>query len=309
MKSLRYRVEYGALRALVAMMGALSWDRAASIGAAVGAAGFKPLGVRRRVVERQIAAAFPELSGTEVADMARRAYEHLGRAAMETALLPKLGRAGVLRIVTEIENWEVVEKARALGKGLIVVAGHLGNWELSAAYMAARGVPVDVIVRRMGNPLFDRYLNQTREQIGMNVVHDAQAVRHTPRALRAGRAVGFVADQGVRGLASTFVPFFGRPAKTPRGAAVFALRFGVPVVFIAALRKPDGSYLVGFEEVPVIDTGDREQDVDAVVLRFTQVLEKWVRRAPEQYFWHHRRWRRQPPGTPAALRDPVVAEG
>jgi KDO2-lipid IV(A) lauroyltransferase len=306
MKSLQHRAEYGALRALVRALGAVRWERAGRIGAGVGALGFRPLGVRRRVVERQIAAAFPELSEQAVAELARRSYQHLGRSAIETALLPGLGQAGVLRLVSEVENWEVVERARAAGKGIIIVAGHLGNWELSAAYMAARGVPMDVIVRKMGNPYFDRYLNQTREQIGMNVVYDSQAVRHTPRALRAGRAVGFVADQGVLGLASTFVPFFGRPAKTPRGAGVFALRFGAPVIFIAALRKPDGTYLVGFEEIPVASTGDREKDVDRVVLNFTQVLEKWVRRAPEQYFWQHRRWRRQPPGTPPELRDPAA---
>ncbi len=306
MKSLQHRAEYGALRGLVRALAAVPWDQAGRIGARVGAVGFRPLGVRRRVVERQIAAAFPELSKDEVAEMARRSYEHLGRSAIETALLPGLGQAGVLRLVSEVENWDVVERAQAVGRGIIIVAGHLGNWELAGAYLAARGVPLDVIVRKMGNPFFEKYLNQTREQIGMNVVHDAQAVRHTPRALRDGRAVAFVADQGVRGLASTFVPFFGRPAKTPRGAGVFALRFGAPVVFIAALRKSDGSYLVGFEEIPVVDTGDREKDVDGIVLRFTQVLEKWVRRAPEQYFWQHRRWRRQPPDTPPELRDPAA---
>lgn len=308
MKTLRHRAEYGALRGLVRVLGAVPWDSAGRVGAHVGALGFKPLGVRRRVVERQIAAAFPELSADESKEMARRSYEHLGRSAIETALLPGLGKAGVLRLVTEVENWAAVERAKSAGKGIIIVSGHLGNWELAAAYLAARGVPFDVIVRKMGNPLFDRYLNRTREQLGVNVVYDAQAVRQTPRSLRQGRAVGFVADQGVRGLASTFVPFFGRPAKTPRGAAVFALRFGSPVIFIAALRKHDGSYLVGFEEIDVVASGDREKDVDAVVLRFTQVLEKWVRRAPEQYFWQHRRWRRQPPDTPPELRDPA-AEG
>lgn len=309
MTKLQHRAEYGALRGLVRALGVVPWDRAGRIGAGVGALGYRPFGVRKHVVERQIAAAFPELSPEQVTQMARRSYRHLGQSAIETALLPGLGQAGVLRLVSEVENWHLVERAHAAGRGIIIVAGHLGNWELAAAYIAARGVPLDVIVRRMGNPLFDRYLNQTREQLGVNVVYDAQAVRQTPRALREGRAVGFVADQGVRGLASTFVPFFGRPAKTPRGAAVFALRFGAPVIFVAALRKADGSYLVGFEEVPVVDSGDRERDVDAVVLRFTRILEKWVRRAPEQYFWQHRRWRRQPPDTPPELRDPAAEPG
>jgi KDO2-lipid IV(A) lauroyltransferase len=158
----------------------------------------------------------------------------------------------------------------------------------------------------MANPIFDTYLNHTREQIGMVVVKDTDAVRRIPRSLRAGRAVAFVADQGVMGLASTFVPFFGRPAKTPRGAAVFALRFNVPVLFVVALRKPNGKYRLIVEAIEVPPTGDREQDVDSIVAGFTQLLEKWVRVEPEQYFWQHRRWRRQPPDTPPELRDPAL---
>ncbi len=163
---------------------------------------------------------------------------------------------------------------------------------------------MDAIARRMSNPLFDRYLTETRSRIGMVVVHDADAVRRTPRSLRDNRAVAFLSDQGVMGLASTFVPFFGRPAKTPRGPAVFALRLGVPVVFGTAVRQPSGKYRLVFESIPVEDTGDRDRDVDAIVARYTATLERWVRRYPEQYFWHHRRWRRQPPDTPPELREP-----
>src|SRR5687767_10479725 len=116
MKSWQHRAEYCALRGLVRALGVVPWDRAGSVGAAVGAAGFRPLGVRRRVVERQIAAAFPELTPEQVSGMARRSYQHLGRSAIETALLPKLGQAGVLRLVSEVENWELMERAKAAGK-------------------------------------------------------------------------------------------------------------------------------------------------------------------------------------------------
>jgi KDO2-lipid IV(A) lauroyltransferase len=116
--------------------------------------------------------------------------------------------------------------------------------------------------------------------------------------------VAFVADQGVIGLASTFVPFFGRPAKTPRGPAVFALRMDVPVVFAAPIRKPNGRFSFIFERVEVPRTGDREKDIDAIVAAYTATLERWVRRVPGQYLWHHRRWRRQPAGTPPELAEP-----
>jgi len=189
---------------------------------------------------------------------------------------------------------------------MIFVAGHHGNWELLGGYIAARGIPFEVIARGMGNPLFGDYINEIRTSLGMIVMHDSEAVKRTPRALRAGRAVGFLSDQGVKGLASTYVTFLGRPAKTPRGAAVFALRFNAPVFFVDGIRLPNGKYRVIIEPVEVTLTGDREKDVDAIVIRFTELLEKWVRKVPEQYFWQHRRWRRQPEDTPPELRDPTL---
>jgi Kdo2-lipid IVA lauroyltransferase/acyltransferase len=299
-----HRAEYYTMRATIRALGALSWDAACKIGERLGALGYRPLGIRKRVVERQIAAAFPELDHQAVVNLARDSYKHLGRTFIETALLDSLGKDGLQQLVESVEGWEEVEEVMAKGKGAVMVTGHIGNWELAGGYVAARGIPLDAIVRGMANPLFDAYINHTREGIGMTIVHDSEAVRRTPRSLRAGRAVAFVADQGAKGLASTFVPFFGRPAKTPRGAAVFALRFEVPVLFVVALRKPNGRYRLIVERLEAKRTGDMDSDVDAIVARFTERLEHWVRVVPAQYFWQHRRWKRQPPDTPAALRDP-----
>jgi Kdo2-lipid IVA lauroyltransferase/acyltransferase len=303
--NLRHRVQYGAMRTVLGALDLLSWKRAAALGERLGTLGYKPLGVRRKVVERQIAAAFPGLDEAEVLRIARESYAHLGRTTIETALLGTLPSDAVLGLFEGVDNWSCVERAMSAGKGLIFVTGHLGNWELGGAYLAARGVGLDVVVRNQENPLFDAYLNRTRERLGMTIVRDSEAVRRTPRSLKAGRAIAFLSDQGVLGLASTFVPFFGRPAKTPRGPAVFALRLKVPVVFGTALRQPSGRYRFSFEPVTVQDTGNRERDVDAVVAEYTKTLERWVRKAPEQYFWHHRRWKRQPDDTPDDLRDPA----
>jgi len=302
--TLAHRAEYYAMRATIGGLRALSWDAACAFGEKLGALGYRPLRIRKRVVESQIAAAFPDLRHEAVLRLARESYRHLGRTFIETALLDSLGKDGLQRLVETVEGWEEIEEVMAKGKGAVLCTGHIGNWELAGAYVAARGVPLDAIVRGMANPLFDAYINHTREVSGMTVVHDSEAVRRTPRSLRAGRAVAFVADQGVMGLASTFVPFFGRPAKTPRGAAVFALRFDTPVIFVVALRQPNGRYRIVVERIEAPQTGDRDKDVDAIVARFTQHLEKWVRAVPAQYFWQHRRWRRQPPDTPRELRDP-----
>jgi KDO2-lipid IV(A) lauroyltransferase len=106
-----------------------------------------------------------------------------------------------------------------------------------------------------------------------------------------------LADQGVKGLSSTYVPFFGRLARTPKGPAVFALRLDAPCVLFATVRQPDRKYKLTFEPVPVVDTGNRNGDVDAVVAAYTSQVETWVRRHPEQYLWQHRRWRRRPDGS------------
>ncbi len=303
--SLQHRLEYGALRAIVGALGALQWDRATRAGARLARLGYRPLGIRRRVAERQIAAAFPGLAPDRVAAIARASFAHLGCIAVETALLSRIGPAEVLALVEHVDGWPTVERLLAQRRGLIVTTGHIGNWELGGAYLAARGIPVEAVARRMGNPLFDAYLTRTRSRLGMTVVPDRDAVRRAPRALKAGHAMAFLADQAGISLASTVVPFFGRPAKTLRGPAVFALRLGAPMVFGVALRQPNGRYRITFEEVPVPDTGDRERDIETVIHHYTRALERWVRVAPEQYLWQHRRWKRQPADTPPELRDPT----
>ena len=157
----------------------------------------------------------------------------------------------------------------------------------------------------MQNPLFDRYLTETRTRIGVSVIHDADAVRRVPRAIREGHAVG-VSRRSGRGRARLHL-----------GALLRALRQDAararPCSPCASTRRSSSPrrcasraarYTMYFEEVPVQRTGDREADVDAHRRGYTGTLERWVRRYPEQYFWHHRRWKHQRPGTPPELGDP-----
>ncbi len=297
-------LEYWALRTVATLLRPFGWRAASAVGAAVGGLGWWPLRIRAARVERTIRACFPEFDDARVRAVARESYRGLGRVAIESIVLSRATREEVLAAFAEVRGHEVLERAFAQGKGVILVAGHLGNWELSAAYIAARGLPIDAIAMHMANPLSDAFFKRTRERLGMRVLFADESVRAIPKALKAGRGVGFLSDQSAKGLASTFIPFFGRPARTPRGAAVFALRNDLPMVFVAALRRPDGRYVAHFEPVPLVHTGDKEADIDATVARYTQVLERLVREHPEQYFWQHRRWKGQPKDTPGHLREP-----
>ena len=302
---LRHRVQYAALRGALGTLSRLGFHRGSNLGAQLGLLGYRPLGIRRSVVERQIAAAFPEWDHERVVATARASYENLGRTSFESVMLSRYDRRYIRELFDEPENWDVLERALRDGRGAIFVGGHLGNWELAGAYVAARGTNFEAVARQMENPLFDAYVTRTRERLGMKIIPDVDAVRRVPRAIRANATVAFLIDQGAVGLASTWVPFFGRLAKTPRGPAVFALRLRAPVFFGAPLRKPDGRYTFVLEEIPVHETGDRNADVDRIVADYTRVLERWVRHAPEQYFWHHRRWKHQQPNTPPELGDPL----
>jgi KDO2-lipid IV(A) lauroyltransferase len=302
----RHRLEYGALRVATGALRTLSFRRASDLGAALGRLGYEPLGVRRAVVERQIAAAFPEWTFEKVQATARASYENLGRTTIEGAIIDRFDAAEVRSLFEEPPHWHLVEDALSKGRGCVMLAGHLGSWEIAGAYLRARGVRIAAVARQMENPLFDAWITRARQRTGIEIIPDAEAVRRVPRILRRNGSVVFLFDQGAAGMASTWVKFFGRWAKTPRGPAVFALRFGAPALFGGPLRRPDGRFDLPIEEIPVQDTGDLDADVDRIVASYSAALERLVRRAPEQYFWQHRRWKHQRPGTPPEQGDPLA---
>lgn len=295
--TLQHRLEYLGLRACIAVLGLLPFGVGSRVGGLLGALGYR-LGIRARVVEAQIAFAFPQFTPAQVKAASLASFENLGRTSLEAALMARRTPAELLAQFDRVEGFEALADVVASGRGALLVTGHIGNWELGGSYFAARGLPTDAVARHMSNRLFERYLTGVRERFGIRVVFDEQAVRQTPRSIRDGRVVGLLADQGVLGLASVFVPFFGRDAKTPRGPAVFALRLGAPMFFVACVRQPSDRYRLIVEPVEVTTTGDRERDIVDLVQRYTLRLEQLVREYPSQYFWQHRRWKWQPDGAP-----------
>ena len=301
--SLANYVEYFGLRAAVAVLRRLGVRRAGEVGERLGLFGYGALKIRRDVVERQLRAAFPGLAHAELSRIARESYANLGRTSIEAAVMAGRSPQEIIDQFERVDGWDIVERAMATGR-VLVVSGHIGNWELGGAYFAARGHTMEAVARGMQNRLFDRYLTETRRQMGVTVIRDSDAVRRVPRAVRQGHMVGFLFDQGAVGLASTWVLFFGRYAKTPRGPAVFALRLDARVIFAAAVRQPNGRFHLMLEEIITDRTGERQAAVDRIVTGYTNALERYVRRFPEQYFWQHRRWKHQRPDTPPELGDP-----
>ena len=245
------------------------------------------------MVDRHLELAFPDRSPEWRRRVARASYRHLGRESVAMLRMSTLDRDDLVAR-TRVRGLDAVREALGRGRGLVFVTGHLGNWEIGGAAVAARGIPLAAVALRQGNPLFDRDLVWTREELGMRVIYKIDAPKSVLRTLNVGGAVALVADQNpIRG--GIPVEFFGRDANTARGPAVLALRTGAPVFLGVALRTEgsDHDYEVTLREVPVEPTGDLEADVHELVQSYTTLLEEAIREAPAQYFWHHRRWKRR----------------
>ena len=262
------------------------------LGGSIGRLGYFPLKFRRVLVEQHLRWAFPERDDAWIRATARAAYAHLGREAIATIRLARMSQADVLARTTVI-GLEQFRDALAEGNGLVLASGHVGNHEIGAAALSARGIPLDLVVQRQANPLFDAALIESRRRLGLGVIDRFQATRLAIKALRGGRAVAFAADQNA-GQAGVFVPFFGRLASTHRGAALFAVKTGAPLFLGTALRKGQ-KYEVLLQRVDVPREGELDEVVYRLTVAFTERLEAVVRQAPEQYLWLHRRWKTRPP--------------
>jgi Kdo2-lipid IVA lauroyltransferase/acyltransferase len=300
---LKHRAEYVAFRAGLAGGRLLSDRQAAAVGAALGRTGYR-LGIKKRVVEGNLRTAFPTADEDWIVRTAEAAYSHLGRETMMMLRLSWTSREELLER-TRIVGEEAVRASYEEGRGVVLVAGHLGNWEVGAAGMAARGFPITAIAKRAANPLFYERILAARERLGVGVIDFADATRPTLRALRSGQLVAFAADQHA-GRAGLWVPFFGKLASTYRGPATMALRTGAPMYLSVPLRQPDGTYEVSMELVDTAGTGDMEADVLRVTREYSSRLEQAVREHPEQYLWHHRRWRTPPAGVEEQRADQSV---
>jgi Kdo2-lipid IVA lauroyltransferase/acyltransferase len=290
---LKHRLEFAAFRAGLAGGRLLSDRQAARVGERLGRAGYA-LGIKRRVVESNLRTAFPAADDDWIRRTAHASYAWLGRETMMMLRLSWMPPEELLAR-TEIVGEAPARAAYLQGRGVVIVAGHLGNWEIGAACMAPRGYAVAVIAKRAANPLFYEQILAARRRFGVEIIDFESATRTTLRALRHGRIVAFAADQHA-GRAGLWLPYFGRLASTYRGPALMALRTGAPMYLAAAVRRPDGRYEVRLEPVDTTPSGDLDADVLRVTTTWVGRLETIVREHPEQYLWHHRRWREPPPG-------------
>jgi Kdo2-lipid IVA lauroyltransferase/acyltransferase len=243
--------------------------------------------------------AFPELDEARRRRIERGAFHNLGRLLGEVTQFPRLNRRNIESAVV-YEGLDNYLAAKAEGRGVILLTGHIGAWELSVYAHSVYGHPMAFLARRVDNPLVERLAERNRTRYGNRSIDKRGSVREVLKTLKAGGAVGILADLNATREEGVFCDFFGVQACTTAGVAALALRTGA--VVLPGYIVWDGQARVHrlcFEPpVETISTGNQKEDVAANTARYTKVLESIIRRHPDQWLWIHRRWRTRPEGEP-----------
>lgn len=293
--SMKHTLEYWAFRVLRAAGTVLPEGLAVRLGALLGLIAGGVLRIRRREVDEHLVLAFSDSGPAWRRRVALASYAHLGR---ETVMLFRMGGWPNELIADRVrfEGFDLVREAAEREGGVVLLTGHLGSWEMAGAGVAARGLPLDVVGKGMANRRFERDLFAARERLGMSVIEMSDAPKGVLRSLRRGRVTAMLGDQNAH-KHGIFLPFFGKPAATARGPALFAIRTGAPVFVGFAIRDPGWAqrYTVVLQRLEYRITGDHATDVRNLLEQYHRALEDAIRQAPGQYFWQHKRWKTRPP--------------
>ena len=183
------------------------------------------------------------------------------------------------------------------GKGVILLGMHIGNWELITAYAKRKGLVMTAATANVPDKRINQLMISQRKLENMEIMPRGTGMssRKLFRCLKNKNILILIIDQDTN-VPSTWVPFFGIPAKTPVGAAVFALKTGASVVSYNVIRDNDGTFRLKFETLGIFARSHpaMEQDVYSVTRKINQHLEQCIRENPQQWAWFHRRWRHRP---------------
>ncbi|MDD3905432.1 MAG: lysophospholipid acyltransferase family protein [Candidatus Omnitrophica bacterium] len=262
-----------------------------SIASGLGAFAFYILPRYRRLTIDNLRYAFgSEKSEAELEAIARRVFQNLGKNSLELVNLPKFNKKRMDKFVG-FRNRERLDKAYEKGKGVIVLTAHFGSWELMAAALRENNYPGVTIGRRIYFKKYDDFLNQLRRSRDVEVIYRDESPRKMLKTLKKNWIVGIVADQDVDSVEGVFVNFFGRPAYTPAGPVALARASGAVLLPVFIIREGNGHTIAIDEPVELRDTGDREADLIYNTQKWSDVVESYIRKYPDQWVWMHRRWK------------------
>jgi KDO2-lipid IV(A) lauroyltransferase len=248
---------------------------------------------------------FPELNERQREQLACESVQQLIMFFVEMLFTTRLIRIDTWSRFVELENFdEVIKLLMQRDRGVILLTGHYGNWEILGYLLATLGFETTSVARPLDNPFVHRYVLGVRERRGQRIIAKKGATTEVTQALDARGAVGFIADQNA-GSKGIFVDFFGRKASTYKSIALLAMHYRVPVVIGYARRqKTSFRFKIGAQDIIYpADWQTQDDPMRYITQRYTKAIEDMVRVEPGQYLWSHRRWKTRPKGEVAETFD------
>lgn len=263
-----------------------------AFGGFLGYVGWRILGIRRHVSLENLRRCFSnEYTDKELDKIGLESYRNFGRSMLEYALITKL-RNGKIAKYVRIENRENFDAVIGEGKGCIGVTGHFGSWEAAGAILSHYWHGwIDFLVGEQHNLLVNNLMNKNRRLMGIGTIEMGVAARGVLKSLKQGKMVAMLSDQDA-GKDGVVIKLFGLPASTPKGPAAFALKANVPLVMGTIIREKGAHHRFICEKpVEAESTGDKEEDIKRMTQAYTNLLEKYIRKYPDHWFWAHRRFK------------------
>jgi KDO2-lipid IV(A) lauroyltransferase len=290
----RYRFVYGLVRLMIATSGAVPRKTWLRLCGGLGSLAYHFATETRTLTRKHLCMAFPEKTNREIDRLARSTFKMLGKNAGDILRSSRIKDLKGLEEFLITEGLENYEAAHAKGKGVIFLTCHLGAFDLQITNMAMRGLNPNII----GTPLKDKKLNELlwnyRNLHGAIPIARGKETFRMIKILKSGGSVALLIDQDTK-VKTVFVDFFGKQAATPAGATILALKTGAAVVpTYIYLGEDELQHMQILPEIPMIVTGDEEEDIRMNTQMLTRFIEEKIRKHPEQWVWMHERWKTRP---------------
>lgn len=237
---------------------------------------------------------FPQKNLKEISKIAKGSYRSFALVAADFCDITKLTKDNLAGYVTiaGLDNYTAACKKH---KGVMLFGAHFGNWEMGNAALSITTKPFVFIYRVLDNLFLENSITAVRASYGNISLSKEKAMRPIIRLLKKGETINLLIDQNEAWYEGIFVDFFNRKACATSGLALLAMHTESPVLPAFTRRLPDGKYLLEIgQEVKIIRSKNRDDDIFINTANFNKIIEQQVRRYPEQWFWLHQRWKTRP---------------
>lgn len=269
---------------------------------------------RSRIAVENIRSTLPVMAGNpewrhprqSAEEISREMFRHLGMSLVETCrLYHGKGKKIIERV--EVRGREHVEAAKARGKGVVILTGHCGNWELAALALShSFATPLSVVARRQDSPYLNRMVERMRMRYNNRVIYKEKALRNMLAIIRNNGMVGLLVDQAVLPDEGTLIDFLGRKAWASKAPVLLARKSGTAIV-PAFIRREAGRHIIDIHPPLSFSDDNSPAGVSADVQTYSRAIESFIIRYPVDWYWVHRRWKRAGEPAETSRGEPAVA--